>query len=209
MNCEAKLSCTREPCTSREYPADHASSGTRTATPTSQGLEEVSPSPQRLAMLEQFLPLPLEIKSTPTYLPCARPFMWWARWWYLALGVPSLLVRIPVRHATAVTQTSPYLDVACGHPNMHEIITVPTPIYHSGRAVSARESGLWTDWLEVPAATPSAGDQAVTTVTHGVASIWQPHSGDANLPHVTRGELVLSTSFKCWLNSALRAGGMF
>ena len=85
------------------------------------------------------------------------------------------------------------LDVACDHANVwddHAHAHVP-----SGRVVLAGGPALQTDWLKLPTATPSAGDLAVTTVTYGIASFQQPHSGDTTLPHINRGELVLNTFF--------------
>ena len=54
--------------------------------------------------------------------------------------------------------------------------------------------------------TPSTGDPVVITVTHGAASFWQPHFGNATLPHATIDELVLSTSLIANLIAHLSRG---
>ena len=78
----------------------------------------------------------------------------------------------------------------------------------SRRKVLTQGSWVWANGLETSLPTPSTRDSSISTVTHGIASLWWSHCGDTAVSYALRSKLILSTSFNCWLDCTLQQAGM-
>ena len=148
------------------------------------------------AMSEAFLSSTPNMKWVHPYLPQVR---------HLRLreitgvhpGKSRTTARILTRQTATSMQTAPIWT--WNVPTQTVETHAPTTMHLVGEG-----SWIWANKLEMSLPSPSTRDSSISAVIHGVASFQWPHHGNTPLLYTIRSRLILSTSFHCPLDCALK-----